>query len=133
MPGGGATVRLAGREDEAVIAGLRCRWAEEQAGGPIEVDGYGEVFAAWFEREHEQRLTWERVIKYGSMVLLPLLCILVATAIWSRTLQRRVAERTEELAPMPNWQTIRFATALSEEETTSESVPASVTNRLPVL
>jgi GNAT superfamily N-acetyltransferase len=58
MAAGGATVRLAGREDEAVIAGLRRRWSEEQAGGPIDDPGYGEVFAAWFEREHDQRLTW---------------------------------------------------------------------------
>ncbi|WP_223164189.1 GNAT family N-acetyltransferase [Nocardioides mesophilus] len=52
------TVRLAERGDEAVIAGLRHRWAEEQAGAPIEDGGFAEVFHAWFEREHEQRLTW---------------------------------------------------------------------------
>jgi polar amino acid transport system substrate-binding protein len=58
---------------------------------------YQTIYNRWLG-VHEQRLTWERVIKYGSMVLLPLLCILVATAIWSRTLHRRVAERTGELA-----------------------------------
>jgi GNAT superfamily N-acetyltransferase len=58
MPESGTPVRLAGRADEVVIAALRRRWAEEQAGGPIDDEGYAEVFRAWFEREHDQRLTW---------------------------------------------------------------------------
>jgi GNAT superfamily N-acetyltransferase len=58
MAGAAAAVRLAGREDEHVIARLRHRWAEEQAGEAIDDDGYPEAFHAWFEREHDQRLTW---------------------------------------------------------------------------
>jgi GNAT superfamily N-acetyltransferase len=58
MPDGSTAVRIAGREDERVIARLRHRWSEEQAGAPIDDDGYLEVFGAWFEREHDQRVTW---------------------------------------------------------------------------
>jgi GNAT superfamily N-acetyltransferase len=58
MAAGGVTLRLATREDEAVVAGLRHRWSEEQAGGPLDATGFAEVFSGWFEREHDQRLTW---------------------------------------------------------------------------
>ena len=51
-------VRVAGLSDEPVVARLRHAWAEEQAGEPIVDDGFRETFAAWFEREHEQRVTW---------------------------------------------------------------------------
>jgi polar amino acid transport system substrate-binding protein len=43
-------------------------------------------------------VAWERVIRYGAMVLVPLLLILAGTVVWSRTLQKRVAQRTAELA-----------------------------------
>ena len=56
--GAGPRVRLATDEDAPVIATLRLRWAEEQAGHPIEDDGFGQTFAAWYDRERDQRLTW---------------------------------------------------------------------------
>jgi len=59
---------------------------------------YQEIYDRWLGVQEQPRLTRTRAIKFGAMVLLPLLSILVATAVWSRTLQRRVAERTEELA-----------------------------------
>jgi GNAT superfamily N-acetyltransferase len=52
------TVRLATREDVTVIATLRRAWTEENHGGPVEDDGFDAVFAEWFEREHDQRVTW---------------------------------------------------------------------------
>jgi GNAT superfamily N-acetyltransferase len=54
-------VRLAepGRPaDVAAIAGLRHAWTNEQAGSTLDDDSYEERFAAWFERERHQRLTW---------------------------------------------------------------------------
>lgn len=58
---------------------------------------YEAIYDRWLG-VNEQRLTRERVVKYGAMVLLPLLAVLVATGVWSRTLHRRVEERTLELA-----------------------------------
>ncbi|HJV33514.1 transporter substrate-binding domain-containing protein [Geomonas sp.] len=58
---------------------------------------YEAIYDRWLG-VNEQRLTRERVVKYGLIVLLPLLAVLIATGVWSRTLQRRVDERTEELA-----------------------------------
>jgi GNAT superfamily N-acetyltransferase len=57
---GGTTPRvvLATDEDAPVIAALRHRWAEEQAGGPIDDDGFEAAFGAWYDRERGQRLTW---------------------------------------------------------------------------
>ncbi|MCM0080416.1 transporter substrate-binding domain-containing protein [Geomonas sp. Red32] len=58
---------------------------------------YEAIYDRWLGI-NEQRLTPDRVAKYGAMVLLPLLAILIATGVWSRTLQKRVEERTNELA-----------------------------------
>jgi GNAT superfamily N-acetyltransferase len=54
----GCVVRLAGVDDVGLLARLKLDWSQEQAGGPVEADGFDEVFAAWFEREHDQRVTW---------------------------------------------------------------------------
>jgi GNAT superfamily N-acetyltransferase len=56
--GTAARVALATDEDAAVIAALRHRWSEEQAGTPIDDVGFGDAFDAWYQREREQRLTW---------------------------------------------------------------------------
>ncbi|MFZ4860420.1 MAG: sensor histidine kinase, partial [Desulfuromonadaceae bacterium] len=44
------------------------------------------------------KITLEKVAWYAAMVLGPLFIILAGTVLWSRTLQKRVAQRTEELA-----------------------------------
>ena len=59
---------------------------------------YQAIYDRWLGVNEQPRLTRERALKYGAMVLLPLLCILIATGVWSRTLHRRVEERTGELA-----------------------------------
>jgi polar amino acid transport system substrate-binding protein len=59
---------------------------------------YQAIYDKWLGVQEQPRFTRERAMKYGALVLLPLLCILVATGVWSRTLHRRVEERTEELA-----------------------------------
>jgi polar amino acid transport system substrate-binding protein len=45
-----------------------------------------------------QRVAWQRVLEYGAMILLPLLLILAATVLWSRTLKRKVDQRTVQLS-----------------------------------
>jgi polar amino acid transport system substrate-binding protein len=52
----------------------------------------------WLGVLESQRFPWERVVRYGVMVVVPLLLVLGATVLWSRTLQKRVNQRTEELA-----------------------------------
>jgi len=59
---------------------------------------YQAIYDRWLGVHEQPRFPREKVIKYGSMVLLPLLVILIATGVWSRTLHHRVEERTEELA-----------------------------------
>jgi GNAT superfamily N-acetyltransferase len=51
-------VRLATREDLGSIARLRRMWTEENAGGAIADDTFDGRFEEWFQREHDQRLTW---------------------------------------------------------------------------
>lgn len=52
----------------------------------------------WLGVLEPQRFPWERVMRYGVMIVVPLLLILGGTVLWSRTLQKRVDQRTEELA-----------------------------------
>lgn len=58
---------------------------------------YQAIYDKWLGVQ-EPRLTRERALKFGAIVLLPLLLVLGGTVVWSRTLQRQVAQRTEELA-----------------------------------
>jgi GNAT superfamily N-acetyltransferase len=53
-----ATVRLAGDADVPVVAALRRAWTEENAGAAVDDDEFEAAFAAWFEQERHQRLTW---------------------------------------------------------------------------
>jgi signal transduction histidine kinase len=59
---------------------------------------YQEIYDRWLGVLGPPKVAWEKVVWYGGMVLGPLLLILAGTVIWSRTLQKRVAQRTEELA-----------------------------------
>jgi len=59
---------------------------------------YQEIYDRWLGVLGPPKVAWEKVVWYGAMVLGPLLLILAGTVIWSRTLQKRVAQRTEELA-----------------------------------
>jgi polar amino acid transport system substrate-binding protein len=52
----------------------------------------------WLGVLEPPRIPWERIIRYGAMVVVPLLLILGGTVLWSRTLQKRVNQRTGELA-----------------------------------
>ncbi len=59
---------------------------------------YQEIYNRWLGVLGPPKVTWEKAAWYGAIVLGPLLIILAGTVIWSRTLQKQVAERTEELA-----------------------------------
>lgn len=56
------------------------------------------IHSKWLGVLEPQPVPWGRIARYGAMVIVPLLLILGGTVVWSRTLQRRVAQRTEELA-----------------------------------
>ncbi|QWV95732.1 transporter substrate-binding domain-containing protein [Geomonas oryzisoli] len=59
---------------------------------------FQEIHNKWLGVMESQPVSWGRVVRYVTLVSLPLLLILGGTVVWSRTLQRRVAQRTEELA-----------------------------------
>ena len=63
VPSGGVgevTIRLAERtdEDRRRLAAVRRAWAEEDAGGPLEDDGYEERAAAWVAANEDTRTAW---------------------------------------------------------------------------
>ena len=59
---------------------------------------YQEIYDKWLGVLGPPKVAWEKVVRYGAMVLIPLLIVLAGTVLWSRTLQKRVARRTGELA-----------------------------------
>jgi polar amino acid transport system substrate-binding protein len=59
---------------------------------------YQAIHNKWLGVLEPQTIPWERIVRYGAMVVVPLLLILGGTVVWSRTLQRQVGQRTEELA-----------------------------------
>jgi len=59
---------------------------------------YKQIYDRWLGPNDPPRVNQELAIKYGASVLIPLLLILAGTVVWSKTLQKRVAERTAELA-----------------------------------
>ncbi len=58
---------------------------------------YKVIYDKWLGINEPPRVTKDLAIKYGAMVLIPLLVILTITVFWSRTLQSQVASRTAEL------------------------------------
>jgi GNAT superfamily N-acetyltransferase len=63
---GAAAVRLATRSDVPALAELRRAWTEE-VGGQVEDTGYDDAFAAWFDHQEEQRVTW--VLEVGAALV----------------------------------------------------------------
>lgn len=59
---------------------------------------YQDIYDRWLGVLGPPKVSWEKVVWYGAMVLGPLLLILAGTVVWSRTLQKLVAQRTAELA-----------------------------------
>ena len=59
---------------------------------------YEAIYDKWLGVQESRRISWEKAVRYGLFMVVPLLLILLATFVWSRTLQRRVTVRTAELA-----------------------------------
>ncbi|MCM0080679.1 transporter substrate-binding domain-containing protein [Geomonas sp. Red32] len=59
---------------------------------------FKEIQARWLGVLEPQPVSWQRVVRYVALVAVPLLLVLLGTVGWSRTLQKRVSERTNELA-----------------------------------
>jgi polar amino acid transport system substrate-binding protein len=59
---------------------------------------YQAIYNQWLGVLEPPRFPWEKAVRYGMMALVVLLIGLAGTVIWSRTLQRKVTQRTIELA-----------------------------------
>ncbi|MEA3543647.1 MAG: transporter substrate-binding domain-containing protein [Thermodesulfobacteriota bacterium] len=58
---------------------------------------YRQIREKWLGVLQPEPIPWSNIIRYGSLVFGPLLLVLIAFALWSRTLRRQVALRTKEL------------------------------------
>uniref|UniRef100_A0A831XE68 histidine kinase n=1 Tax=Geobacter metallireducens TaxID=28232 RepID=A0A831XE68_GEOME len=59
---------------------------------------YDAIHARWLGVLEPQPLRWRDTIKYIAVVVVPLLLILGGTVLWSHSLRRQVAQRTESLS-----------------------------------
>jgi polar amino acid transport system substrate-binding protein len=59
---------------------------------------YQKIHDRWLGVLEPQPVSWQRAARYVALVAIPLLLILGGTVVWSRTLQKQVAQRTRELA-----------------------------------
>ena len=62
-----------------------------------ETGEYRAIHDRWLGVLEPQGVPWGRIIRFSAMIVVPLLLILGGTVVWSRTLQREVAVRTEAL------------------------------------
>ncbi|MCK5825919.1 MAG: transporter substrate-binding domain-containing protein [Desulfuromusa sp.] len=58
---------------------------------------YRQIREKWLGVLQPEPISLQHIIRYGALVIGPLLLVLIAFALWSRTLRRQVALRTEEL------------------------------------
>jgi polar amino acid transport system substrate-binding protein len=59
---------------------------------------YQKIHDRWLGVLEPAPVSWQRAARYVALVAVPLLLILGGTVVWSRTLQKQVAQRTRELA-----------------------------------
>lgn len=59
---------------------------------------YDQIHARWLGPLQPEGVPWTRIAGWGAVVVVPLLLGLGATVLWSRSLQREVAQRTRALA-----------------------------------
>jgi len=71
---------------------------------------FQEIHDRWLGVLEYQPVTWQRAARYVALVAVPLLLILGGTVVWSRALQKQVAQRTRELA----WEVAEKQRALEE-------------------
>jgi polar amino acid transport system substrate-binding protein len=58
---------------------------------------YDQLYNKWLGVLEPERFNWRTFVKYGAVVVVPLLLLLATFALWSRTLHRQVALRTADL------------------------------------
>jgi polar amino acid transport system substrate-binding protein len=59
---------------------------------------YQEIRQKWLGVLEPQRVDWLTFLKFGAVLFVPLVLVLGGTVLWSRSLQRQVAQRTASLA-----------------------------------
>ncbi|MEI6702677.1 MAG: ATP-binding protein, partial [Deltaproteobacteria bacterium] len=59
---------------------------------------YEQIYSKWRKDLDPEVISWKTIIRYSALVILPLLLIIGAIMLWSRSLKKQVAQRTESLA-----------------------------------
>ncbi|QWV97346.1 transporter substrate-binding domain-containing protein [Geomonas nitrogeniifigens] len=59
---------------------------------------FDEIYNKWIGVLEPQKTSWLLIAKYAALVVIPLSLILAATVLWSYSLRRQVAQRTESLS-----------------------------------
>jgi len=59
---------------------------------------YKKIHHKWLGILDTRHVSWHQIVKYSALVVIPLLLVLAGTVLWSRTLKRKVDERTAQLS-----------------------------------
>jgi polar amino acid transport system substrate-binding protein len=59
---------------------------------------YEQIYSKWRKDLDPEVISWKTIIRYSALVILPLLLVIGAIMLWSRSLKKQVAQRTESLA-----------------------------------
>ncbi len=55
------------------------------------------IYAKWLGPLEIQPISWQRIIKFGAVVFVPLMLVIIGFLVWNYTLKREVALRTKQL------------------------------------
>lgn len=59
---------------------------------------FQEIRRKWLGALEDQGIPWKTITRYGALILIPLLLLLIGTTVWSRMLKKQVAQRTAALS-----------------------------------
>ncbi|ACD97323.1 integral membrane sensor signal transduction histidine kinase [Trichlorobacter lovleyi SZ] len=59
---------------------------------------YDAIYNKWLGVLEPQRVSWRVIAKYAALVVIPLVLVLMGTVLWSYSLRKQVAQRTESLS-----------------------------------
>jgi len=59
---------------------------------------YKKIHHKWLGILEPRHVSWRQIVEYSALIVVPLMLILAGTVLWSRTLKRKVDERTAQLS-----------------------------------
>ncbi|MGZ0655496.1 transporter substrate-binding domain-containing protein [Coraliomargarita sp. W4R72] len=88
---------------------------------------YRRIQSEWLMPYEDAKMPWRTIVKYSLVVILPLVALLLASFLWSRSLRKQVAIRTQTLQ-----QEIAERKRAEDDLRTSQQLIEGIINAIPV-